>query len=208
MSASWILTQSRKQFDLLAPEPDMVVLDDIAHALANICRFAGYTQTHYSVGQHSVLASHLVPPADALHALLHDAAEAYVGDMVSPLKDLLPGFKVIEARIWMAIAARFEIAAQMPAGIKEADLVPMATERRDLLPPGPPWPSLKGIQPLPNEIVPWAPAFTRLAFKRRFKQLVRSGARDRSVALGGRGLAPERVGTLSGIPPCKNLTKA
>ncbi len=58
MSASWILTQSGKQFDLLAPEADMVVMDEIAHALANICRFAGYTQTHYSVGQHSVLASH------------------------------------------------------------------------------------------------------------------------------------------------------
>lgn len=172
MSASWILTQSGKQFDLLAPEADMVVLDDIAHALANICRFAGYTQTHYSVGQHSILASHLVPPADALHALLHDAAEAYVGDMVSPLKDLLPGFKAIEARIWMAIAARFEIAARMPASIKEADLVLMATERRDLLPPGTPWPSLEGIQPLPNRIVPWPPAFARLAFKRRFKQLV------------------------------------
>lgn len=50
----------------------------------------------------------------------------------------------------------------------------MATERRDLLPPGPPWPSLEGIQPLPNQIVPCAPAFTRLAFKRRFRQLVRS----------------------------------
>jgi hypothetical protein len=121
MSASWILTQSGKQFDLLAPEADMVMLDGIAHALAHICRFAGYTQTHYSVGQHSVLASLLVPPADALHALLHDAAEAYVGDMVSPLKDLLPGFKAIEARIWKAIAARFEIAAQMPASIKKAD---------------------------------------------------------------------------------------
>lgn len=175
MSASWILTQSGKQFDLLAPEADMVVLDDIAHALANICRFAGYTQTHYSVGQHSILASHLVPPADALHALLHDAAEAYVGDMVSPLKDLLPGFKEIEARIWMAIAARFGIAQEMPASIKEADLVLMATERRDLLPPGPPWPSLEGIQPLPNRIVPWPAAFARLAFKRRFKQLVCSG---------------------------------
>ncbi|MDH4764320.1 phosphohydrolase [Pseudomonas sp. CBMAI 2609] len=120
------------------------------------------------------MASHLVPSADALHALLHDAAEAYVGDMVSPLKDLLPGFKVIEARIWIAIAARFGIAQEMPASIKVADLVLMATERRDLLPPGPPWPLLEGIQPLPNRIVPWPPAFARLAFKRRFKQLVRS----------------------------------
>ena len=184
MGASWILTQSGKQFDLLAPEADMVVMDDIAHALANICRFAGYTQTHYSVGQHSVLASHLVPPADALHALLHDAAEAYVGDMVSPLKDLLPGFKAIEARIWIAIAARFGIAQEMPASIKEADLVLMATERRDLLPPGPPWPSLEGIQPIPNQIVPWAPAFTRLAFKRRFRQLVRFSADNAQLRQG------------------------
>ncbi len=63
----------------------------------------------------------------------------------------------------------------MPANIKEADLVSMATERRDLLPPGPPWPSLERIQPLPNRIVPWPPAVARLAFKRRFKQLARSG---------------------------------
>ncbi len=75
--------------------------------------------------------------------------------MVSSLKDLLPGFKAVETRICMAIAARFEIAEQMPASIKDADLVLMATERRELLPPGPPWPSLEGIQPLPNQIVPW-----------------------------------------------------
>lgn len=92
--------------------------------------------------------------------------------MVSLLKDLLPGFKVIEARIWMAIAARFRIAQEMPASINEADLVLMATERRDLA--SPPWPSLEGIQSLPNQIVPWAPSLTRLALKRRFKQLVRS----------------------------------
>lgn len=174
MSSSWIFTQSGKHFDLLAPQAGMVVMDEIAHALANICRSAGYTQTHYSGGQHNVLASHLVPPADARHALLHDAAEAYVGDMVSPPQGpaaRLQGKRGADLGGHRgALRDRHGHAGQF----KKADLVLMATERRDLLPPGPPWPSLEGIQPLPNQIVPWAPAFTRLAFKRRFRQLVRS----------------------------------
>ncbi len=140
-----------------------------------------------------------MPPADALHALLHDAAEAYVGDMVSPLKDLLPSFKVIEVRIWMAIAACFEIAAKMPASIEEADLVLMATELRDLLPLCPPWPSLKGIHPLPNRIVPWPPAFARIAFERRFMQLVCPVAKLLSCARPPRPRPAKCVGALSDV---------
>ncbi|HCF1831058.1 TPA: phosphohydrolase, partial [Pseudomonas aeruginosa] len=65
---------------------------------------------------------------------LHDATEAYIGDMVRPLKELLPDFRQIEAVIWSAICERFDLDEQLPAEVKRADLIALATERRDLMP--------------------------------------------------------------------------
>jgi len=73
-------------FDILNPRAEDVRIEDIAHALSQQCRFTGHTKTFYSVAQHSVLASTLVAAPDELWALLHDASEAYMGDMNRPLK--------------------------------------------------------------------------------------------------------------------------
>lgn len=91
----WILTFSGERFYPFSPAPEEVKTKDIAHALANICRFNGHTRGFYSVAAHSVHVSRLVPPEFALEALLHDAAEAYVGDMVRPLKRGLPAFEEV-----------------------------------------------------------------------------------------------------------------
>lgn len=83
---TWILTQSGQQFDLLRPTASMIKPVDIAHALSRLCRFNGHTRAHYSVAQHSLIVASLVPVEHQLVALLHDAPEAYIGDMTRPLK--------------------------------------------------------------------------------------------------------------------------
>lgn len=132
---TFMTTVSGRVFDLEAPRADAVCIDDIAHALAHICRFGGHTQKHYSVAQHSILVSQLVPHELALEGLLHDATEAYVGDVISPIKVGLPRYRALEDRVWEAVAARFGLDPVLPLAVKAADSVMLATEIRDLRPP-------------------------------------------------------------------------
>lgn len=150
---TWMLTASGKQFDPVDPQPDMIDLVDIAHGLANECRFAGQCRFFYSVAQHSVLVSQIVSPAHAWEALLHDATEAYIKDIPSPVKRLLPDYRALEARIEAAIRVRFGLPAEKSSEVAHADLVLLATERRDLMTSaGDPWACLQGITPLAKPI--------------------------------------------------------
>ena len=143
---TWILTNSGKHFDFADPQPDQIDILDIAQGLANECRYAGQCRTFYSVAQHSFLASQIVSHRNALEALLHDAAEAYCKDIPRPLKYMLPDYQEIEARVEGAIRERFKLPAQMTPEVKRADLILLATERRDLMPSDDtPWPVLEGI---------------------------------------------------------------
>lgn len=152
---TWILTRTGIPFDVLEPTADMVQPLDIAHALAHTCRFGGHTLRHYSVAEHCVRVAKLVPAEHQLAALLHDATEAYVGDMVRPLKQALPAYQQIEQRVWHAICQRFDLDPVLPECVHQADLVMLATERRDLMPEHPaPWPCLQSVEPLPARIVP------------------------------------------------------
>lgn len=174
---TFIITYTGRQFELLAPTPLMVDLHDIAHALSLICRFNGHTQHHYSVAQHSVLVSRNVPPHLRLDALLHDAAEAYVGDVTSPLKRALgEAYKQIEARVEWAIADHFVVNRRMPTEVKLADLRALATERRDLLADHPSeWPMLQGIEPFEDSVERMSSAQAELEFIWEF-QLIMSEA--------------------------------
>ncbi len=107
---SWVQTFSGRKFYPLNPRPDEVYLEDIAHALSCICRFGGHCKSFYSVSEHSVLVS-LTLPQYGIEALLHDAAEAYLGDVPRPLKHQpeWAQFRDIENRVLAAVYQRFGV---------------------------------------------------------------------------------------------------
>lgn len=180
---SWILTRSGRKFDLANPTPDMVDPTDIAHSLSMQCRFNGHTRMFYSVAQHCYLVADLVPAEHQLPALLHDATEAYVGDMVRPLKEGMRDFAErmgivelyaeTEQKIWIAICLRFDLDPELLPSVKHADLVALATEKRDLMPSHPePWPCLDGISPLAATIDPWQPSQAAIFYHGRLLELL------------------------------------
>ncbi|MFL6658944.1 MAG: phosphohydrolase [Massilia sp.] len=172
VTTSYVSTFSGNRFYPLVPRIDRVSIEDIAHGLAYQCRFNGQTREFYSVAQHSLIVAGLVPPALRLEALLHDAAEAYLGDMVKPLKVLLPEFASLEDRVSTLIAKAFQLDFSNYAPIKRADLIALATEKRDLMPHSTErWAYLDGIAPLPDPIVSMSPGQAKQAFLACFAQL-------------------------------------
>jgi hypothetical protein len=124
----WIQTFTGRRFDVFNPNPDHIHLLDIAVALGNTCRFSGHTPYHYSVGQHSLLMSRVVPACFALEALMHDAAEAYMGDVPRPIKLGLQDYNAVMALVETAVAERFGLKYPWPDEIHEADMRMVLTE--------------------------------------------------------------------------------
>ncbi|WP_065259009.1 phosphohydrolase [Pseudomonas bananamidigenes] len=175
---TWILTHSGRRFNLVNPTAAMISPLDISHALSNLCRFNGHTRTHYSVAQHSLTVSSLVPDQYKLVALLHDATEAYIGDMTRPLKALMPGFRMAEETIWRAICDRFNLDPVLPECVIRADLVALATERRDLMPIDPAeWECLRGVPAMPETITPLSAPEAYMQYFSRLMELMQSNHR-------------------------------
>ncbi len=170
---SYIQTLSGKRIDFLNLNPDQIVIEDIATALSNCCRFAGHLPEFYSVAQHSVLTSLLVSEEFALEALLHDAQEAYVCDIPSPLKHLLPDYCKMENYVESVIRRKFGLPEAVSDPVKYADLIMLATERQELdIHDGSEWPVLAGI-PVTNQftISPLRPGQAYGLFMKRFAEL-------------------------------------
>lgn len=138
---TWIQTYTGRAFTPLTPRVEDIDLLDIAHALSNQCRFAGHTIHFYSVAEHSVYVSRVVPPELAPLALLHDAAEAYLVDVPRPIKPYLGGYDDMETHLMNFICARFNVAHFAPGYsaprdwpiIKEADDAVLAAERDQVM---------------------------------------------------------------------------
>jgi hypothetical protein len=170
-----IITAGGTCFDFVHPERSRFTIEEIAHHLAHICRFTGAVRQFYSVAQHSVLVSQVVPPQHALAGLLHDAAEAFIGDVSRPLKALLPDYKIIEKRVEAVVLGRFGLSPDLPPEVKHADMVLLATEKRDLMPAHPDdWDCLEGAQPLPARIEPVESVLARRMFMLRYWELMQS----------------------------------
>lgn len=180
----YMQTVSGRRFYLLDPRPEDIVLKEAAHALSNICRFGGHTKQFYAVAQHCHLVADLVPPRLELYALLDDLEEAYTGDMIEPMQRALrqytSAFTQIRDGIKKAVLRRFRLpplSAADEALVRHADLVALATERRDLMVPTTDhWEVLDGIEPHEEEITPYSPGGSYLLFLDRFAQLQRRRA--------------------------------
>ncbi|HEX7673043.1 MAG TPA: HD family phosphohydrolase [Bdellovibrio sp.] len=171
---SWVVTVSGNRFSILKPDPDAVRIEDIACALARQARFNGHTRFFYSVGQHSCLGAQVSPTKEvALQMLFHDATEAYVGDLVSPVKALLPDFEIIESRIHWAIAQKFNLEFPLPKIIKQIDRRLLATEVRDLITKDLKSWNIREDEPFDFPIIPWPPEVTEARFLEMARELMR-----------------------------------
>jgi hypothetical protein len=204
--AEWMLTYTGRKFNPFHhPEkldPQLILVDDLAHSLSNVCRFGGHCRKFYSVAQHSILVARRVGelcPADMpahvkaeaqLMALLHDATEAYLPDLVGPFKSryqvmvekadgpVLMDFDLLEKMLRDAIHVRFGLTYNHLAEdffahvLDQADKELLVTEARDLMS------HLAGewnipLKPLNFTITPWDSDESEIGFLKAFEQFNR-----------------------------------
>lgn len=183
----WFMTRSGVQFYPLDPKPEEIRIEDIAHALAMLCRFGGHTSVFYSVAQHSVLVSEVVEQlvsdvpdlttrerVDAVRwGLMHDAPEGLgLGDVIGPVKHAaeMYAYRSYERNLELAVAAAFGLPEEMPPVVKRADNILLATERRDLCRKPPTHKDREA--PLLQKILPWSPELAKARFLERYDALI------------------------------------
>jgi hypothetical protein len=174
----YVTTIGGRKFWPLDPRAEDICIQDIAHSLAHICRFNGHVRTFYSVAQHSLLVATHVPPEFALYGLLHDAAEAYLGDLSSPIKHSaqMRRFRSADKKLTAMIYRRFGLHGAEPSIVKVVDRTLIVDEIRDVaLHVGVRQPHLQGPG-LGIRISPMCPEEAGHAFLFRFHQL--AGVQD------------------------------
>jgi uncharacterized protein len=178
MAALYFRTYTGREVHPLDPKPHEISIFDVARSLSQMCRFLGHTRAFYSVAQHSVLVSKLVPREDALWGLLHDASEAYLCDLPSPIKrdTEMSIYRIAEDRLMLAVCERYDLPPEMPRSVAIADKVALATEFRDVTTVDDlNWIGAEcGCNPLDGQtITPWPPEVAEQAFLDRFEELAK-----------------------------------
>jgi len=128
-----IRTFSGIYINVITPTAEQIEIKDIAHALSQQCRFAGHLPAFYSVAQHSVLCSYLVEPEWQLQALMHDASEAYLLDIPSPIKPNLTNYKTLEDNLMKVIASKYGFEYPLSNEVKAADRAMLIQEWDELV---------------------------------------------------------------------------
>ncbi len=187
MPSSLLITSSGRKVDLLQPRAKDVQIEDIAHALSHICRWGGHTNRFYSVAEHCIMVSHMC--SDPRWGLLHDAPEAYLGDVVTPLKRFLDFYQRCEESWMRAIAEKFELPCTLPGDLAACDDFAALVEAETLIPTEPflsqmpkGWPDYTALSAeviqegrmwftFTHAIGPMSPRVVERAFLRRWEEV-------------------------------------
>jgi hypothetical protein len=169
---AWIQTYTGRRFHYADPQPDEIHIEDIAHALGMLCRYAGHCRRFYSVAEHSVLVARcFASPELRMAGLLHDATEAYCVDVPRPLKQMLPAYQDYENRLWKVIAAKFGVADPLPTVVHLVDTKMQITERPQIFTTPIPWPKDNHIQSIPGvKVMGWSPYEAKAEFLELFHE--------------------------------------
>lgn len=191
-------TFTGKMLDVFDPDPADVDIFDIAHHLALMTRFHGACNQFYSIAQHSVLCcgraddfQYLQPREDlALVLLMHDAAEAYVGDIVRPIKRGVPEFAAIEKRVMSAINQRFDLPRVadnygFEGVVKQVDNRMLVTEKLQLMPSNVRWAVEDEFEPYDLEFESWSPRAAELLFLSYFARFRPDEVSLEKIAIAG-----------------------
>jgi len=172
----WLQTYLGKQLRIPECNQDAITLEETATVLSRICRFGARTSIFYSVAEHSVRVADCIKllggtDQDQFEGINHEGDEALLGfDPGSPLLSLLPDLKALKHKLHCAYQSRYGLPIVLSKIVKHADLVLLATEKRDLMRGGEFVPSQ--VDPLPNTIYPWQNPYAR--FINRWRELARS----------------------------------
>lgn len=143
-------------FDIKEEDID---IRDIAHALSLICRFGGHCKKFYSVAEHCIMVSYNLPEHLRFEGLMHDASEAYLVDMPSPIKEKLPEYKVVETNIMNVVAKKFGISWPVCEEVKKADRLGLEHEWHN------------NVVCEAAKITPYSSEYAERAFLKRFAEL-------------------------------------
>lgn len=155
-----IRTVSGLVVDVLNPEVEQIQIEDIAHSLSHLCRFGGHVPKFYSVAQHSYLCARMATVEHQLAALLHDASEAYLVDVPSPIKPVLKNYQVLEDHLMVVIARRFGFKYPLDESVHEIDKIMLNQEWEELI-----------MQKGASRFNTWSPEFAKHMFLDMFYEI-------------------------------------
>jgi hypothetical protein len=168
-AGDWMQTASGRQFWPLDPRAEEIHIEDIAAALSKLCRYGGHCKRFYSVAEHCVLMANAASPSLAFAALMHDASEAYLSDVIRPIKRHLPQYGEIEAALERVLAQRFGLVWPLPAAVKTLD-ERIIVDERDQAMAEPPVPWSDHGAALGVTITFWSPERAEREFLRAFRR--------------------------------------
>ena len=174
---NWLQTFTGARFYPSDPRPADIHIEDIAHALSYINRFGGHLPEPWTVAQHALVMAEFAPPRLRLATQMHDSPEAYLGDVVKPLKQMLPEYQRLEGTVYRAIFDRFEIGEPcericLDPIVEELDLRMLVTEAQQFIPHRiDAWDEQIGVEPLDVDLKSLrgeSPQSVKAKFLRRF----------------------------------------